>query len=494
MIDYKAMLWNWIRKNRLRKIPLIFCLLSLWTIPSTLLAQSNDWHYSIEAQGIATPNDKLPFWLRSDQYGSVPLTGLSGSLIGNIHRDYDTTKKHFDWAAGLEARGNFGNGSNLTLIEGFIKARLGIFEFKGGRTRDITGLVDSSLSTGAFAISGNALGIPKASISIPDYYSLPFFNKLFAFKGNYSFGYVGNVATNIGNKDAYYQENELYIRFGQPGWRLKLIGGINHHVMFTLDPKSKIPSFQQILYAGIGKTYNGYSKVGNHIGSVDLGLQYEFDDTRLFIYRQNLYDEGALYHLANIADGINGISLTNKRYDSGKTNWHKFLFEFIYTANQAGYFNSIITNSGDENYYNNYQFVQGWSYKGLILGNSLVADRKYIRKNLITSPEDYFIDNRVEAFNIGMEGSSHDINAIVKLTYSQNYGTFATSPEGHSLGNHHDKPIFGLFGEINQFSGYFELNKTFEGNYLVGVAVSGDQGNLYYNSLGILLKLRKSFQ
>ena len=54
------------------------------------------------------------------------------------------------------------------------------------------------------------------------------------------------------------------------------------------------------------------TRIGNHIGSIDLGLEYEFDKTRLLIYRQNFYEGGALSQLANIQDGLNGISITNK--------------------------------------------------------------------------------------------------------------------------------------------------------------------------------------
>jgi len=52
-------------------------------------------------------------------------------------------------------------------------------------------LCDTSLTSGAWAVSGNVIGIPKVQISIPELYSLLVFVKLFAFKGNYDHGWIG---------------------------------------------------------------------------------------------------------------------------------------------------------------------------------------------------------------------------------------------------------------------------------------------------------------
>jgi len=49
-----------------------------------------------------------------------------------------------------------GNKSNFTLIEGYGKLRISVFEIRAGRTKEIIGLCDTSLSSGSFSISGNA--------------------------------------------------------------------------------------------------------------------------------------------------------------------------------------------------------------------------------------------------------------------------------------------------------------------------------------------------
>ena len=115
-------------------------------------------------------------------------------------------------------------------------------------------------------------------------------------------------------------------------------------------------------------------RMGNSLGSIDLGFEYEFKNVRLLAYRQNLYDAGALYYLANIRDGLNGLSLVNKNYINKGFQWKKILVEVLYTKNQAGESWSHLTkSSGDEDYYNHYQYIQGWSYNGIGIGNPFIS-------------------------------------------------------------------------------------------------------------------------
>ena len=75
--------------------------------------------------------------------------------------------------------------------------------------------------------------------------------------------------------------------------------------------------------------------MGNHLGSIDLGFEYKFKNVRLLAYRQNFYDAGALYYLANIRDGLNGLSLVNTNYTRKGFQWRKMLVEVLYTKNQG---------------------------------------------------------------------------------------------------------------------------------------------------------------
>jgi len=472
-------------------------------------SQKGNVYYNIEALGGFTSPGHVPFWLRSNQYGSIPLDNTSLSLIGAIRKDYDTAKTRIlDWGASVEGRMNVGNKSNFTLIEGYGKLRISIFEIRAGRSKEIMGLCDTSLSSGAFAVSGNALGIPKVQISIPEFYSLPIFGKIFAFKCNFAHGWIGETSqhqflySRIIQLETFFHQKSLYVRFGKPVWKVKFYGGFNHQVFwgkekilyenyFTLSP------LETYLYIITGKPYDenviGMSKIGNHLGSIDLGFEYKFKNIRLLAYRQNIYDIGALYYLANIRDGLNGLSLVNIKQSDNRFHWKKMLIEVFYSKNQAGELWSPPTPSGDENYYNNDQYIEGWSYKGIGIGNPFICTRANTREGLPADPGDYFINNRVVVFHFGFEGSVQKWDFVLKTSYSLNNGTFGTSVVGHTLGKDRTLPIYGIFIETKQLSAYFEANKELKNGLNFGFTGAFDAGELYYNSVGVLFRISKSF-
>ncbi len=508
------------------KISLTLIIIAIFFGVTDLCAQSNDIRYEVEAQAIGTTNGVVPFWMRSNQYGSVPLAGVSGSLIGRAYKDYEEggpytlDSKLVDWAAGFQGRVNLGNGSNLQLIEAYGKLRVGMFQLQAGRTRDVMGLNgDTTLSSGNFAVSGNALGIPKVEISIPEYWTIPWFDGLFAVKGNFAHGWVGKVPvnkllggeegryiySNIDKANTYFHQKSFYGRLGKPDWKIKLLGGFNHQVywgdeqpMYGKD-KFMLSPFETFYYVIVGKAYGGNgverSKIGNHLGSIDLGVAYDIGDISILGYRQNFYDVGALAKLANIRDGLNGISIGNKLFDEHerKIKWKSILFEFLYTRNQAGERWSKPTKSGDENYYNNYMRLNGWSYKGLGLGTPFITQASSARAGQAHIPHQFFINNRVIAFHLGVEGGCRGWKLLAKTAYSINYGTFGTSETGHSTGNVYYEPAYGIFTQVRQFSALLGGDKTFDKGLSFGCLLSVDAGNLLNNSIGGILKLSKAF-
>ncbi|HUH18892.1 capsule assembly Wzi family protein [Albibacterium sp.] len=491
-------------------------------------AQDSLFHYEVEAQTSATSNGVVPFWMRSNQFGSIPTAGVSGSLLARASKTYDTTRsdnwygkeKLIDWGAGFEGRTNLGKESNLSLIEGYGKMRVAIFQLKAGRTKDVMGLNgDSSLTSGNFAVSSNALGIPKVEISIPQYYTLPIWDGLIAIKGNFSHGWAGKFTVptkGLTNPDilgdhiiyptTYFHQKSLYGRIGRDDWKLKLHGGFNHHAMWGSErdvygDHFSLSNLQTFFYIVTGKVYGnniiGQSKIGNQIGSIDVGIEYDFESTNLLIYRQNFYDVGALSKLANIRDGLNGIRLENKRFkysNERSFQWKTILFEFLYTKNQAGELWSKYTKSGDEDYYNNYYYYEGWSYNEKGIGTPLITTQFEAKEGLVSNPGQYFINNRLYAFHIGFSGSVKDWNFISKTVYSRNFGTYGTSSIGGSQGEIRYPPVYGIFKTVNQFSGYLELQKEIKKEFTVGIVGAIDQGQLLDNSIGLQLRLIKRFK
>lgn len=503
-------------------------LLSLITAISCLKVQAQlpaNTTANIEVQGIVTTANTVPFWMRSNQYGSIPLSGPSISLLAAINKGYsfetvslyDKRPKLLDWGYGFEARANAGKGTNVQLIEASIKARLSIFQLKIGRAKDVMGFNGDtvSLTSGNFAVSGNALGVPKVEISIPEYYTLPIFNGLISFKGNFSHGWLGRSTISFnytqdpeGNREykrpeTYLHQKSIYGRLGRPNSHLKLYGGFSHQAFWGSEkevngPNFKLTPLQTFVYVATGKAYGAKgiprSKIGNQIGSIDLGADYAFENFKLILYRQNFYDVGALSKLANIRDGLNGISIENLYFEDEAAGWKwkKILFEHFYTKDQAGYPWSITTNSGDEDYYNNYYYAQGWSYKGDGLGNPLITPLRHARKNQINSPGDYFINNRVNAWHLGVLGGLNQYELALKLTYSNNFGTFGTSPYGKTTGEYKGVAPFGIFTQVKQFSFFGEAGMPLKNNLKGSLAASFDSGRLLNNSFGLIVKIKKN--
>ena len=477
---------------------------------SSTKAKKSNVHYGVGLIATGTTNDEIPFWMRSNQYGNVPTRGASLGLAGQILRDYSTDRKKrlFDWGTTIDARINLGKKSEVILIEAYAKVSLGIFQLKAGRSRDIMGLVDSTLSSGSFSVSGNSLGIPKVELSIPEFWSIPFLWNVVAVKGNFAHGWLGEVGTRTGTlygeATAYFHQKSLYARFGRPEWKVNLFAGFNHQAFWGDErkingPKYKLSPWETYKRVIFGESYGGNdiglprSKVGNHLGSIDQGIEVRAGGLKFFGYHQFFYDVGGLYHLSNVKDGLFGLSVVNERFaDSESTvRWKKFLIEYIATKSQGGEIDAKITPSGDEDYYNNFIYQQGWSYKGENLGNPLITNVVYARKELPAQPREYFVNNRLKAIQLGTEYAIASWNFIMKLNYSLNFGTYGTSPWGHSLNYIRipSKPPF--FGEERQFSGYVTANRSLKANLNIALTLAVDQGTMLYNSSGLSLKISK---
>ena len=291
-------------------------------------AQQGSYNAGLEGWAGYSTKGVLPFWLRSNRFGSVPLDGASMSLVGFAGKDFDSGNgRLFDWGGALEGRGNLGHDSEFKLIEAYGKIRIGIFEVKGGRSRKITGLCDSTLSSGSWSVSGNNLGIPEIDVSIADYYALPWFGELFAIKGNLAHGWMGDlqltryIMEDTLSLPSYLHQKSLYGRIGRPSWKFRFYGGFNHQVVWGSEPKYylddyKLKPWETYFYVLTGKRYSsGYiqdERQGNHMGSVDLGFELDLEKISILLYRQNFYEVGGLAHFANIQDGLNGLSLDRK--------------------------------------------------------------------------------------------------------------------------------------------------------------------------------------
>ena len=66
----------------------LFSLVLLILISDNILAQlPKDIKAEIEIDAIGTSKNVVPFWMRANKFGSIPLSGLSSGILGSIQKE-----------------------------------------------------------------------------------------------------------------------------------------------------------------------------------------------------------------------------------------------------------------------------------------------------------------------------------------------------------------------------------------------------------------------
>jgi len=449
----------------------------------------------VEISGIGSSNARTPFWLQANKYGTVPNTSPSGSFRAQYEQfwglnSYDESSP---WrvGAGVEAVINRTDQTKLILPQAHASLRFKNWELFVGRKKQIIGLADSTIGMGSYAWSGNALPIPKIQIGTTQFVSVPFTNGWLSFNAFYSDG-LFEKSRQV-TKDLKFHQKALYLRIGNRKSRLKLYGGFNHQVQWggktphqTLN--GQMPTgFKNYIRAVTGKAYpvgpdltefDYNNRVGNHLGSIDLALEYQGFDYKWFFYRQNLYEDGSLYKFTNITDGLNGISVQKLNSYGADFEVTGAVIEFLYTKSQGGSTWILTQNLGRDNYFNHSQVVEGWSYFGRTIGTPFIPPTTdtYWKWPAFS----YTSNNRVMVVHAGLKGTI--LQRVVwqtKLSYSSNSGTYD----------------FPFESNPSQFSGLlsFQTNLRLFGGSTIFASFAGDTGQLYQNSYGFSLAFRKNF-
>ncbi|GAB3986923.1 capsule assembly Wzi family protein [Spirosoma daeguense] len=393
----------------------------------------------------------------------------------------------------------------MLLPEAFVKVRRGIFEAYIGRVREKFGLADSTLSTGSYPWSGNAMPIPKIQVSIPTFTPIGFTKGWVSVQGTFAHGYLD--AKGYINNTMLHQKS-LYLRIGRPNDVVRLYGGINHQAVWggqasdptgipgTITTGGKMPTgltnyFYVVTTLNAGRTdttqytyFDLTNRVGNHLGSVDAAMEIDLVRHTLYVYRQNIYEDGSLFYLINIADGLNGVRL---RRNDPKALVRDFLFEVLNTTSQGGpeFIIDDPDRRGKDDYFNHQQFRDGWSYRQHTIGTP------FIPPNL--GPQNQYPygtftgNNRVVVFHVGMagvlpiEGSllAGPVTYQTKLSFSRNFGTY-------------DIPYRPIRNQFSMFANVSIPLSILGGIHLNG-SLAADAGTLYKSGIGTFLSIKKNW-
>jgi hypothetical protein len=348
---------------------------------------------------------------------------------------------------------------------------------------------------GSYIWSGNALPVPKVEVSIPNY--TPIIGKgLISIKGNFAHGWFGNADS---VKNYWLHQKSFYARVGRSGWKVKFYGGFNHQVQWGGRPSkpfydpisnqtisefgSDFATFVKVATGlSLGKGTNDWTsqtgipaneasnRSGNHLGTVDIGLEFYLNKSKVFIYRQNIYEDGSLYYLNNINDGLQGLSI---KFFNSKT-IQNICFEMFNSTSQGGkVFNDIRPElRGLDNYQNNSLYKDSWTYKGNTIGNPLFTpnNQKNIPNN---NNRNLIVNNSVRA--LGFYFNYRILNIITLNSKLLRYTNF-----GFQQLNFRQNQI--SFCQNASFR-FLDFHST--------IRISSDFGEYWKNNLGIQFNLYK---
>ncbi|GHB59299.1 capsule assembly Wzi family protein [Persicitalea jodogahamensis] len=443
------------------------------------------YHARIET---ALSTAQTPFWLHANQFGTIPVQGsfVAGQVgLSKLSARPGNKQKFFTYSAGIELAAYAGPQSAVFLTDAYVAGWIGPVEVSAGQRKEIVGLVDTTLTSGSFAISGNSRPYPRVQLSIPRFLSLGFTGNFVAFKGSYSDGLLGSSAVKSANTDdvpyTFLHHKSLYVRLGKPAHNVHIYGGFNHQAMWGGDEliySGGLTDKMAYEYVVLGKSWAN-SRVGNHFGTIDLGAEWRARDWTFFAYRQNIYEDGSLAKLTNVTDGLNGLRINHYAlYYPERLQIRTFLLEFINTKSQGGnIFDITSKNFGRDNYYNHYVYKQGWSYRGRSLGSPAVPSQDLLRPDLPRNDSLFTTDNRILMVNAGITGRFQEFRFLARASISRHFGTYD----------------YIIEPPRTQFSMLMQAEKSipFANTSIVSLKLATDLGGLYPNSFALMLGWRK---
>lgn len=481
---------------------------------SATVAASRSAEYGIELIGIGASAGRIPFWLRANQYGTVPHASPAGLLRVGTSGYFGATLAHPNRRInyGVEAVGILGQQPVVVLPQAYVSIDRGHFSVWAGRKKEVIGLGDSTLTSGFYAWSGNALPVTKVQIGTNGFTPLAFMGNLVSVHAFFAHGWF---TASDSTQGSYLHQKALYVRIGRPNGRIRLTGGVFHNAQWggrsaylptLLAKDGQIPdSFRDYLYVLTAREggasdspnlteFDRVNRVGNHLGSIDFGIDLTLGRWQAMGYYQHPFEDKSGVAFVNLPDGLYGLRLQRLPGANGGFRLDHVLLEYLNTRSQSG--SQTHTGSrydGKDDYFNNYQYLDGWVQDRNVIGTPFLSRRADIRPDLPYGSGNRIwaiANNQVELYHLGLAGTigrvgeqltqNQPIRWQAKLSASQNYGA----------------PRLAFRQSVPQFSGMASV--TWPLNWLGGselrTVLALDTGQLYSNALGGWLSIRKTWK
>lgn len=435
--------------------------------------------YSIEASALINFSDSTPFWLFNNQYAKYSLPNSSSLLDIKLENKIDTSM-FFDYSYGMEMYALYDGNLRPVLHQCYGKIKIWEFIIQGGLFEDYINYSDTALSMGHILWSKNIKPLPKISFSSNGYYTVPYTYKMLQIKATFTHGWFND--DRYVNKLFLHHKN-LYVKLGG-NLPVNVFGGLEHFAQWGgVSPNpdyGKLPTdFDS--YLRVVKGEGGDStkvninevihRLGNHIGSWNIGIETKSKFVNSQLYWQSIFDDNSGRSLKNFPDGLWGLSLSSSCFPAISG----IVYEYLHTTDQSGPIHDPPHNLvGNDNYFNHYIYLNGWTYNKLTIGVPFITSSIYNSDSIYT----ILRNTRVIVHHFGIKGILKNIRYRTLLSIESNYGT-------------HPNP----FNPVkNQTSMLIEMSMPLKSVYgiVFSSSVGIDFGSMYGNNFGILIKLSKS--
>ena len=431
--------------------------------------------YVGEVSVLASSGIQAPTLLWHNQNGNISSLPYSGNLSVGIVKEATRPSRWFDYDFGVVLTGRIsGTQRNIAspqiagtgyFRELYAHVRLYIVDITAGIHPMVVGTQDTELSSGGLLFSGNAHPFPRISIGIDRWTAFPGLYGYVEVKGGLTHGWLDD-------NNPYVAKTLLHHKFigGRIGGKLPVnISYEFHHVAqwggyssVYGDLGNDLHAFKTAFLVRSGGTManDQINAQGNHIGFQELALDVKGNGWKVSAYWQIINEDGPIRFIGfgmNNKDGLWGVNVSQSRWPfiSG------FTYEFLNTTDQSGPFHDKdgCVYGGEDNYYDNGIYKQGWSYYGNILGSPLLS----------------LHNSRVMAHFAGIKGDIYGFRYRALCTYADNYGTY------HVPLNSHNTAVL------------LEVHKTVPKAWGLdfGITLGGDFGTQYGNRFGGMITISK---
>jgi hypothetical protein len=405
-------------------IVLLCGLLAGMAQPVSAQAPFDSLRASVALFGAAGSDGDLPFWLATNQHGTVdPTSANAGARLG-LHRPFVETSG-FDYAFGATLLGRASRHGTATVHELYGRLQYWRLRLTVGRKEQSVGRVDTSLSIGSVTRSQNASPLPRVSVSSDGYVGVPGTGDGLALKGYFAYG---RLESDRFVEDALVHEKHLYARLLPPDFPVNAYAGVTHHVQWggtspLVGPRDA--SLGQGIDVAVGGDVfargdfdSSIDAVGaNHLAMYDFSLSVDLGELRGLAYRQFYHEDTASFRFRNPWDGLWGVSL---RRDDSEALVTGILWEHLRMTRHNAKF-SEGQERGADSYYNHSIYSGGWTYQGRTLGNPFLTTASMTPGFDDSIPG--ITNNIVVAQHLGLEGHlGAGLSYKLLGTYSRNYG------------------------------------------------------------------------